>query len=75
MQMDQKTPSYVEAFITQNVIEDEVSFLQVGQMDTYTYHSFSQQRPAPSSWNKFPNLYKFASWELNMHGDRLNWNR
>ena len=35
------TPSYVEAFITENSIEDEVSFLQVGQQEEYTYYSFS----------------------------------
>ena len=30
MQMDQKTPSYVEAFITKNTIEDEAGLVQVG---------------------------------------------
>ena len=25
--------------------------------------------------NIYPELYKFASWELNMHSDRVNWNR
>ena len=25
--------------------------------------------------NKYPDFYKFGSWELNMHGDRVNWNR
>ena len=25
--------------------------------------------------NKYPDYYKFGSWELNMHKDRINWNR
>ena len=29
----------------------------------------------PSSWTNFPERYKFISFELYMHLDRINWNR
>ena len=38
MQMDQTKPSYVEAYVTENSVEDETSFVQVGQQEEYTFY-------------------------------------
>ena len=74
-QIDPETPAYIEAYIKENHVEDEHSFLQVGNQDEYLFYQMELGETTSSSWTDFPKLYKFISFEINMHLDRVNWNR
>ena len=59
----------------ENQVEDESAFLQLGQQEEYEFYQFTMDQPTPSSWTHFPTRYKFLSFEMNMHRDRIKLNR
>ena len=61
---------WISGLFHRNVIEDETDFLQLGQEDEYTFHTYTTYPPQPTSWTDFPteenpgSYYKYASFDL-----------
>ena len=54
-----------------NEVEDEIDYFQVGQTDTDLFFEMTIQLPESSSWNIYPERYKFIGLEVYFHYDKL----
>ena len=74
-QIDNQTPSSIVGELVLNELEDEVSYLQYGQFDAYSFYTLGLSQPRSSSWAIYPTRYKFMSFEIHLSLDRQQVNR
>ena len=54
-----------------NEVEDEIDYFQVGQTDEDSFFEMTIGLPESSSWNIWPERYKFIGLEVYFHYDKL----
>ena len=64
-------PKFMSSNIHLNEVEDEIDYFQVGQTDEDSFFDMTIQVPEPSSWNLWPERYKFIGLEVYFHYDKL----
>ena len=74
-QIDSTSPSSIIGELLLHELEDEVSFVQYGQQDLYSFYTLSLSQSLPSSWVNYPTRYKFMSFELHFSQDRVRVSR
>ena len=76
VQADQYRPTWIEASVSKDLLEDEIALFQLGYAEEVNFQSLNFLPAKPSSWSKFPtpenplNKYKFGSVNLFFSADR-----
>ena len=66
---------WIKGTFKRNTLEDETGYLQLGQSQERTFHTFELETPQSTSWVKFPtrenpsNKFKYASFDLYLSQD------
>jgi len=71
-QFDAGKPTFIDAFLHLNELEDDTDYIRIGQEPHNTnYTKFSKTEASPSSWTDYKgNRYKFISFDLFMSSDK-----
>lgn len=81
IQVDEKSPNWINTLVQRNMLYDETQLLQFGYASESPFYSYTSKFPQPSAWNKFPTAespkerYKFTSVEVNFSLDTQHINR
>ena len=82
IQADEYRPNWLTSKIQKKALEDEVEYLQYGNINSDYYNNFMiDSNVRPSAWSKFPTQdnpngkYKFTSLEITYSQDQLTFNR
>ena len=72
---------WIRSQFVHNALEDESDYFQLGQVDEFDFYTFRTSAPQSTSWTNFPttskpyNLFKYASFDIELSQDAVVWNR
>ena len=75
VQFDHKSPNFIHSEISLTEVQDEISYLQIGQFDEVEFFSLDIGNIEPSSWIQWPSRYKFTGVEVLLDFDKREVNR
>lgn len=75
VQFDHKNPNFIHSEISLTEVQDEISYLQIGQFDEVEFFKLDIGNIEPSSWIQWPTRYKFTGVEVLLDFDKREVNR
>lgn len=69
-QFDGASPNYISTLLNENLLIEDVDYLQVGQPEReFHFYDWSMGMPEPSVWQQYPHNYKFTGFDVQFNQD------
>lgn len=68
-QFDAFNPNWIDVNLSAVTLIDNTDFIPLGRDNSQSYFQYSFERPLPSSWQYYPDRYKFAGVDLIANSD------